>query len=190
MMRISMPLRTHPVFVGYMHAKMSRYSVPECKALVKTYYVSNNSQPTADQRKFVTEFQLKISCTSVLTIKYLIFKFERTNSVLDGSVVNVGRQKSVKTPNTTVKTRVVFQTSSKKSIRQAAQQVRISQETLQKIVVEGLHLFPNKIQTHQTLSPRTMEQRLCLVNTIVLRIDGQDFYLNMVWFWDEAHTFI
>ena len=185
-MGISMRMRTHLVVVGHLQVKMSRYSVPERIALVKFYYANNNS-PIAAQRKFATEFKLKTTGPSVLTINNLIRKFERTGSVGDDSVGNVGRQKSVKTPENIQKTRAVFQTSPRKSIRRAAQQVGINRETLRQIVVEDLHLFPYKIQTHQPLSPRAMEQRLCFANTIVHRIDEQDFDVNMVWFSDEAH---
>ncbi|GFY54958.1 hypothetical protein TNIN_193901 [Trichonephila inaurata madagascariensis] len=99
-------------------------------ALVKAYYGDNNS-PTADQRKLAPEFKLKTTDPSVLTIKNMIRKFERTDSVRDDSVSNVGRQKSVKkTPENILKTRAVFQASSRKSIRRATQQWGTNRETL------------------------------------------------------------
>ncbi|GFY63858.1 hypothetical protein TNIN_458171 [Trichonephila inaurata madagascariensis] len=75
---------------------MSRYSVPERIAFVKAYYAGNNIS-TAAQRKFATEFKLKQTNPSGLTIKNLIRKFERTINVRDDSFGNVGHQKSVKT---------------------------------------------------------------------------------------------
>ncbi|GBO31346.1 hypothetical protein AVEN_16082-1 [Araneus ventricosus] len=59
---------------------MSKYSVSERISMVKAYYSSNNS-PIAAQRKFVTEYNLKTTCPSVITIKNVIEKFERTGSV-------------------------------------------------------------------------------------------------------------
>ncbi|GBM66238.1 hypothetical protein AVEN_244488-1 [Araneus ventricosus] len=53
---------------------MSKYSVFD------TYYSSNNS-PIAAQMKFATEYKLKTTGTSVITIKNAIEKFERTGSV-------------------------------------------------------------------------------------------------------------
>ncbi|GBM77221.1 hypothetical protein AVEN_260602-1 [Araneus ventricosus] len=60
--------------------KMSKYSLSERILIVKAYYSSNNS-PIAAQRKFATEYKLKITGPSVITIKNVIEKFERTGSV-------------------------------------------------------------------------------------------------------------
>ncbi|GBN62349.1 hypothetical protein AVEN_254866-1, partial [Araneus ventricosus] len=59
---------------------MSKYSVSERISIVKVYYLSNNS-PSAVQRKFATEYKLKTTGPSVITIKNVIEKFERTGSV-------------------------------------------------------------------------------------------------------------
>ncbi|GBM45915.1 hypothetical protein AVEN_211975-1 [Araneus ventricosus] len=60
--------------------KMSKYSVPERISIVKAYYSSNNS-PIAAQRKFATEYKLKTTGPSVVTIKNVTKKFERNGSV-------------------------------------------------------------------------------------------------------------
>ncbi|GBM72518.1 hypothetical protein AVEN_263463-1 [Araneus ventricosus] len=60
--------------------KMQKYSVSERMSIVKAYYSSNNS-PIAGQRKFETEYKLKTTGPSVITIKNMIEKFERTGSV-------------------------------------------------------------------------------------------------------------
>ncbi|GBN83722.1 hypothetical protein AVEN_237264-1 [Araneus ventricosus] len=59
---------------------MSQYSVSERTSIVKAYYSSNNS-PIAAQRKFATECKLKTTGPSVITIKNVIEKSERTGSV-------------------------------------------------------------------------------------------------------------
>ncbi|GBM58952.1 hypothetical protein AVEN_35949-1 [Araneus ventricosus] len=59
---------------------MSKYSVSERISIVKAYYSSNNS-PIPAQRKFVTEYKLKTTGPSVITIKNVIEKVERTGSV-------------------------------------------------------------------------------------------------------------
>ncbi|GBO40797.1 hypothetical protein AVEN_9288-1 [Araneus ventricosus] len=59
---------------------MSKYSVSEHISIVNTYNSSNNS-PIAAQRKFATEYKLKTTGPSVITIKNVIEKFERTRSV-------------------------------------------------------------------------------------------------------------
>ncbi|GBN30716.1 hypothetical protein AVEN_162452-1 [Araneus ventricosus] len=59
---------------------MTQYSVSERISIVKAYYSSNNS-PIAAQRKFVTEYKLKTTGPSVITIKNVIEKFGRTGSV-------------------------------------------------------------------------------------------------------------
>ncbi|GBM64337.1 hypothetical protein AVEN_171206-1 [Araneus ventricosus] len=55
-------------------------TVSERVLIVKAYYSSNNS-PIAAQRKFATEYELKTTGPSVITIKNVIEKFERTGSV-------------------------------------------------------------------------------------------------------------
>ncbi|GBN51990.1 hypothetical protein AVEN_120532-1 [Araneus ventricosus] len=60
--------------------KISKYSVSERISIVKAYY-SSNSSPIAPQRKFATEYKLKTTGPSVITIKNVIEKFERTGSV-------------------------------------------------------------------------------------------------------------
>ncbi|GBN05591.1 hypothetical protein AVEN_114006-1 [Araneus ventricosus] len=60
--------------------KMSKYSVSERISIFKAYYSSNNS-PIAAQRKCATDYKLKTTGTSVIRIKNVIEKFERTGCV-------------------------------------------------------------------------------------------------------------
>ncbi|GBM79053.1 hypothetical protein AVEN_67997-1 [Araneus ventricosus] len=66
--------------------KKSKYSVCERISIAKAYYSSNNS-PIAAQRKCATEYKLKTTGPSVITIKNVIEKFERTG--LDTSAIFV-----------------------------------------------------------------------------------------------------
>ncbi|GBM93499.1 hypothetical protein AVEN_274826-1 [Araneus ventricosus] len=66
--------------VVHFSLKMPKYSVSERMSIVKAYYSSNNS-PIAAERKFATEYKLKTTSPSVITIKKIIEKFERTVSV-------------------------------------------------------------------------------------------------------------
>ncbi|GBO46804.1 hypothetical protein AVEN_136049-1 [Araneus ventricosus] len=59
---------------------MSKYNVFERISIAEAYYSSNNS-PIAAQRKFATEYKLKTTGPSVITIENVIEKFERTGSV-------------------------------------------------------------------------------------------------------------
>ncbi|GBM74848.1 hypothetical protein AVEN_81714-1 [Araneus ventricosus] len=68
------------IVVVHFSLKMSKYSVSEHISIVKAYYLSNNS-PIAAQKKFATEYNLKTTGPSVITIKSGIEKFERTGSV-------------------------------------------------------------------------------------------------------------
>ncbi|GBM04701.1 hypothetical protein AVEN_44838-1 [Araneus ventricosus] len=68
------------IVVVHFSLKMSKYSVSERISIVKAYYSSTNS-PIATQRKFATEYKLKTTSPSVITIKNVIEKFERTGSV-------------------------------------------------------------------------------------------------------------
>ncbi|GBM96809.1 hypothetical protein AVEN_161125-1 [Araneus ventricosus] len=80
MLGFVLSMRTLIVAVVHFSLKMSKYSVSERISIVKVYYSSNNS-PIAAQRKFATEYKLKATGLSVITIKNVIEKFERTGSV-------------------------------------------------------------------------------------------------------------
>ncbi|GBM55132.1 hypothetical protein AVEN_205845-1 [Araneus ventricosus] len=68
------------IVVVHFSLKMSKYSVSERISIVKAYSSRNNS-PIAAQRKFATECKMKTTGPSVITIKNVRKKFERTGSV-------------------------------------------------------------------------------------------------------------
>ncbi|GBN61884.1 hypothetical protein AVEN_6716-1 [Araneus ventricosus] len=68
------------LIVVHFSLKMSKYSVSERISIVQAYY-SRNNRPIAAQRKFEDEYKLKTIGPSVITIKNVIEKFERTGSV-------------------------------------------------------------------------------------------------------------
>ncbi|GBO44857.1 hypothetical protein AVEN_171678-1 [Araneus ventricosus] len=68
------------LIVVHFSLKVWKYSVSERISIVKAYYSSNNG-PVAPQRKFATEYKLKTTGPSVITIKNVIEMFERTGSV-------------------------------------------------------------------------------------------------------------
>ncbi|GBO15405.1 hypothetical protein AVEN_22514-1 [Araneus ventricosus] len=68
------------IVVVHFSLKMSKYSVSERISIIKAYYSSSNS-PIAAQRKSATKYKLKTTGPSVITIKNVIEKFERTGSV-------------------------------------------------------------------------------------------------------------
>ncbi|GBM22382.1 hypothetical protein AVEN_166644-1 [Araneus ventricosus] len=73
-------MSTLVVVVVHFSLKMSKYSASERISIAKAYYSSNNS-PIAAQRKFANEYKLKTTCPTVITIKNVIEKSERTGSV-------------------------------------------------------------------------------------------------------------
>ncbi|GBM02204.1 hypothetical protein AVEN_190616-1 [Araneus ventricosus] len=73
-------MRTLIVVAVHFSLKMSKYGVPEHISIVKAYYLSNSS-PIVAQRTFAAEYKLKTTGSSVITIKNVIEKFERTGSV-------------------------------------------------------------------------------------------------------------
>ncbi|GBN29127.1 hypothetical protein AVEN_55448-1 [Araneus ventricosus] len=80
MLGFVLTMRTLLIVVVHFSLKMSKYSVSECLSIIKAYYSSNQS-PIGAQRKFATEYKLKTTGPSVITIKNVIEKFERTGSV-------------------------------------------------------------------------------------------------------------
>ncbi|GBO38300.1 hypothetical protein AVEN_106680-1 [Araneus ventricosus] len=73
-------MRTLIVVIVNFSLKMSKYSVSGRISIAKAYYSSNNS-PIVAQRKFETEYKLKTTGPSVITVKNAIEKFEGTSSV-------------------------------------------------------------------------------------------------------------
>ena len=74
-------------FVVYFSAKMSTYSASEHIFIVRAYN-SNNNNPV------VTQFKLKATGPSLLTINLLIQKNERAGSVCDDILGNAGHKAS------------------------------------------------------------------------------------------------
>ncbi|GBL99383.1 hypothetical protein AVEN_206795-1 [Araneus ventricosus] len=68
------------IVVVHFSLKMAKYNVSERVSIVKSYYSSNNSRIAA-QRKFATEYKPKTTGPSIIAIKNVIEKFERTGSV-------------------------------------------------------------------------------------------------------------
>ncbi|GBN93076.1 hypothetical protein AVEN_41360-1 [Araneus ventricosus] len=68
------------IAVVHFSLKMPKCSVSERISIVKAYYSSNNS-PIEAHRKIATEYKLKTTGPSVITIKSVIEKFEATGSV-------------------------------------------------------------------------------------------------------------
>ncbi|GBM46113.1 hypothetical protein AVEN_236129-1 [Araneus ventricosus] len=60
--------------------QMTKYSVSERIWIVKAYYSSNNN-PIEAQRKVATQYKLKTTGPSVIRVKNVFEKFERTGSV-------------------------------------------------------------------------------------------------------------
>ncbi|GBN83409.1 hypothetical protein AVEN_245963-1 [Araneus ventricosus] len=78
-------MRLLSVVVVNFSLKMSKYSVPEHISIVKAYNSSNNN-PIEAQRKFATEYKLKTTGPSVITIRNVIEKFDITGSADDSTL--------------------------------------------------------------------------------------------------------
>ena len=72
------------------------------------------------------------------TINRLIQKFERTGSVCDDMLGNVGPKVSVKMPENFERKRKVFERSPRKLIRKVTKQVKIKWESVKQIVMADL----------------------------------------------------
>ncbi|GBM98842.1 hypothetical protein AVEN_188103-1 [Araneus ventricosus] len=68
------------IVVVHFSSKTLKYSVSERISIVRACNSCNNS-PIAAQRKFATEYKLKTTGASVITIKNVIERYERTGSV-------------------------------------------------------------------------------------------------------------
>ncbi|GBM45123.1 hypothetical protein AVEN_251847-1 [Araneus ventricosus] len=48
-------------------------------------------------------------------------------------------------------------------------------------------MFPFKIQTHQAIPVRAVQQRVDFANEMLTMIDSEGFDVGCIWFTDEAH---
>ena len=99
------------------------------------------------------------------TIHALSNRFEQYGTTLDSH--HLGRPRTARSEENIARVRECVAESPKTLTRRRAQELNISQRSLQRILKKDLHLFLYKIQLVQKLLPRDNNQRLKYSNVIL-----------------------
>ena len=67
------------------------------------------------------------------------------------------------------------------------QELGIDRESVRRILITDLHLYPYQIQIKQKLTPGDMRKRVTMCEWFCGKIDEDLDFLDNVWFSDEAH---
>ena len=97
-----------------------------------------------------------------------------------------GRLKSSRTPHNVAAVRDSAVRSPSKSERRRSQELGINRESVRRILITDLHLYPYRIQIKQKLTPDDMRKRVIMCQWFCDKIDDVPDFLNNVWFSNEA----
>ncbi|GBM80833.1 hypothetical protein AVEN_219580-1 [Araneus ventricosus] len=161
------------------------YSIEQSVFLVLEYHRLEPS-PTATRRSFQKRFNVP-NGHDAKTIRKLFAKFERTGSVDDNRVGNVGPKQTVVTPENVAQVSGIVQQNPRNTVRRIASETGLKRSITQKILRNSLRMFPYKIQSPQAIPIKAARQRFDFANEILTMIDNEGFGVGCIWFTDEAH---
>ncbi|GBM56267.1 hypothetical protein AVEN_151945-1 [Araneus ventricosus] len=161
------------------------YSIEQRVFLVLEYHRLERS-PTATRRSFQKRFNVPKG-PDAKTIRKIFSKFERTGSVDDNRVGNVGLRQAVVAPENIVKVSGIVQQNPRNTVRKIESETGLKRSSTQKILRNSLRMFPYKIQSHQAIPIEAVRQRFDFANEILTMIDNEGFDVGCIWFTDEAH---
>lgn len=98
-----------------------------------------------------------------------------------------GRKRTSRTQANIDAVRTSVGRSPKKSLRRRSQQLGIPRESLRRVLISDLHLYPYKIQIKQTLTDQDKAKRVEMCEWFSDAIEENPNFLDDVWFSDEAH---
>ncbi|GFV09631.1 uncharacterized protein TNCV_2937421, partial [Trichonephila clavipes] len=120
------------------------------------------------------------------TIRTLFAKFQRTGSVTDDLVGNVGRKQTAVTPQNVATVSGIIQQNPMSSVRRTASEAGLKRSSTQKILRKSLHMFPFKISTHHAVPVRAVQQRDDFANQMLTMIDSEGFDGSENPYWCEV----
>ena len=98
-----------------------------------------------------------------------------------------GRPKSSRTPHNVAAVRDSVVHSPSKSVRRRSQELGINRESVRRILIADLHMYPYRIQIKQKLTPDDMRKPVIMYQWFCDKIDAVPDFLDNAWFSDEAH---
>lgn len=164
---------------------MSKYSVEQRIFVLKEYLKTEYSY-TRMRRDFQTKFNVKEGPSRHM-VTNLIEKFERTGSVADDLVGNVGRPSTARTEENIASVKAAIDQSPRKSIRKIAAKTGIKPTNVHRILRKDLELFPYKIQTVTPLTPDDKTKRENFANDMLFRKENSEISFDKIFFTDEAN---
>jgi len=93
-----------------------------------------------------------------------------------------GRPKSSRTPHNVAAVWDSVVHSPSKSVRRRSQELEINRESVQRILIADLHMYPYRIQIKQKLTPDDMRKRMIMCQWFCDNIDAVPDFLDNVWF--------
>ena len=98
-----------------------------------------------------------------------------------------GRPKSSRTPENVRVVRGSVLHSPGRSVRRRSQELGIPRESVRRILINDLQLYPYRIQIKHKLTAADMRNREVMCDWFCDKIDEDPNFLNNLWFSDEAH---
>ena len=132
-------------------------------------------------------------CPTHRTIYQWVNKFRNHRTVLNlnakknGRQTHSGRPKTSRTPENTAAVRESVVRSSSKSVCRRNQELGLNRESVRRILITDLNLYPYRIQIKQKLTQEEMRKRVIMCEWFCDKIDEEPDFLDNVWFSDEAH---
>ena len=99
-----------------------------------------------------------------------------------------GRPKSSRTPQNVAAVRDSVVHSPSKSVRRRSQELGINRESVRRILIADLHMYPHRIQIKQKLTPDDMRKRVIMCQWFCDKIDAVPDFLDNAWF-SDGHIF-
>ena len=118
-------------------------------------------------------------------------KFRDTGTLIKstkkGQKSTSGRKLTARSPENVDAVRDSVWRSPKKSLRRRSQELGLSHSSVHRILKNGLHLYPYRIQIKQTLTRNDMAKRVEMCQWFESKIEENPDFLQNVWFSDETH---
>ena len=156
---------------------------------VEQYFATKSYQSV--QIQFRKRFHCR-NFPSKSTIVRWVTKFREHGTVVDLSFkvtggTYSGRKKSARTEENIAAVRNSVGRSPKKSVRRRSQELRMTRESLRRVLTSDLHLYAYKIQIKQQLTDADKEKRLTMCEWFCNVLENDENFLENVWFSDEVH---
>ena len=98
-----------------------------------------------------------------------------------------GRPKTSRTPENIAAAIDSVVHSPSKSLRRRSRELGIDRESVRRILITDLHLYPYPIQIKHKLTPDDMRKRVTMCEWFCGKINKDPDFLDNVWFSDKAH---